>query len=89
MKIIGDRLLVRQLPQEDRVGAIYLAQAHKPEQFMHEVVAVGTGVKEEIHPGDQIFLDQYRLTDRTEAGENLWIVKTEACCLILSNSPSS
>ncbi len=87
MKIIGDRLLVKQLPQEDRIGSIHLAQAHRPEQFMHEVVAVGSGVTDDIKPGDRIFLDQYRLTDRTSAGENLWIVSIEACCLLLPSTP--
>ena len=83
MKIIGERLLVKQLPQEDRIGSIHLAQAHRPEQFMHEVVAVGSGVTDDIQPGDRIFLDQYRLTDRTDAGDGRWIVSIEACCLVL------
>jgi len=85
MSILGDRLLVRQFPQDERIGSFYYAQAHVPEQFMHEVVAVGSGVKEDIKPGDRVFLDQYRLTDRTDAGANHWIVRTEACCLVLSN----
>ena len=83
MKIIGDRLLVRQFPRDEKVGNIFYPQSYIPEQFMHEVVAVGSGVKDDIKPGDRVFLDQYRLSDRTDAGENQWIVRTDACCLIL------
>ncbi len=83
-RIIGNRLLLRQLSRDEKIGSLYYAQAHTPEQFMHEVVAVGSGVKDDIKPGDRVFLDQYRLTDRTDAGQNRWIVATEACCLLLS-----
>ncbi len=89
MTILGDRLLLKQLAPDIKVGSIYYAQSHIPEQFMHEVVAVGSGCKEDIKPGDRVFLDQYRLTDRTDAGEGLWIVRTEACCLVLSQTPAA
>jgi co-chaperonin GroES (HSP10) len=84
VKVLGDRLLVRQLVRDTRVGHFYYAPGFTPEQFLHEVVSVGSKVRDEIKPGDRVFLDQYRLTDRTQAGDDLWIVRVEACCLVLS-----
>ena len=87
MKILGNRLLVRQLPTEAKSGPIFLPDGVRPEQFLHEVVAVGSKVTEELVPGDLVFLSQYDLTDRTEAGENLWIIPIKSACLAVTNQP--
>lgn len=94
IKLLGNRLQVRRLPQDDRASEhVFYSPRHKPEQMMHEVVAVGTGhklkngtfVQIPVKPGDRIFLDQYRLNDRTDAGEDTWIVNLDACSLVVES----
>ena len=43
-KLLGHRVQVKPLPQDEKAsGSIFYAPGHKPEQQIHEVIAVGTG----------------------------------------------
>lgn len=90
MKILGNRVLLKTLTQETHSpGGIEIPLAHRPEQQIHEVVAVGNGrrlksgerLPIELAPGDRVLLDQYSLNDRTQAGDGLWIVNVDACSI--------
>ena len=90
MKVLGDRVLVRMLPPDEKAGThIYYAPQHRPEQQIHVVVAVGTGRKLKngttvdipLRAGDRVLLDQYALNERTQAGEDLWIIPFKALSL--------
>lgn len=54
MKVLGNKVLVRQDPAEDRVGSLYVPQGKENFPTMATVVYVGVGVKENIKVGDRV-----------------------------------
>jgi chaperonin GroES len=89
-QLLGNRILVKQMPRDAVTpGGIHLAEAHKPEQFLHLVLAVGPGrrLKDgsrapiDIVPGEHIMLDQFALQDRTDVGDGCWIVDANSACI--------
>lgn len=92
LQLLGNRLQVRPLAKDEKASeSIYYAPQHTPEQQVCEVVSVGTGrklkngtiVEIPVKPGDRVLIDQYSLTDRTDAGDGTWIVRLEACSLVV------
>jgi len=92
LSLLGNRIQVRPLPQDEKAsGSIFYAPQHKPEQQIHEVIAVGSGrrlkngtiVEMPVKAGDHVLLDQYSLQSRTDAGEGTWIVDFDSCSLVI------
>jgi len=92
LSLLGNRIQVRPLPQDEKAsGSIFYAPQHKPEQQIHEVIAVGSGrrlkngtiVEMPVKAGDHVLLDQYSLQSRTDAGEGTWIVDLDSCSLVI------
>lgn len=91
-KLLGNRIQIKPLPRDEKAGEhVFYAPQHKPEQMIHEVLAVGTGrklkngtiVEIPVKVGDHILLDQYALNDRTDAGDGSWIVSMDSCSLVV------
>lgn len=77
MKILGDRVLLEQLPPERQTaGGLMIPPQYFAEQQVHRVLELGTKVTEPLSIGDLVLLDQYTINNRTAAGENRWIIAT-------------
>jgi chaperonin GroES len=64
---LGNRVLVRRLEQEEKMGGIILPNTAKKKQEQAEVIAIGTGKKDKsgkmipipVKIGDRILIDKY------------------------------
>lgn len=67
MRILGNRLLVRPVRRTKTASGLYLpADAkYQPDDWVFEVLAVGSKVKVELKPGDRVVLQNYRGQDFT------------------------
>ena len=85
VKPLGDRILVKRLEEEDKVGSIIVPDTAKEKSQKAEVVAVGEGKKTdegklvslEVKKGDQILIGKYAGTDIKIDGEEYIIMKQE------------
>lgn len=63
IKPLADRVLVKPAPAEERtLGGIIIPDSAKEKPLRGEVVAVGTGTKDEemiVKPGDQVLYGKY------------------------------
>jgi hypothetical protein len=82
IKLLGNRLLLQQLPPDKLEGPFILSPKYTPEQRLHRVLQVGPKVTTPLAPGQVVLLDQYTLQSRTQVDDsNLWIVNADDCCL--------
>lgn len=67
IKPLADRVLVKPAPAEERtLGGIIIPDSAKEKPLRGEVVAVGTGTKDEemiLKPGDQVLYGKYAGTE--------------------------
>ncbi|MEG0947845.1 MAG: co-chaperone GroES [Bacteroidales bacterium] len=67
IKPLADRVLVKPAPAEERtLGGIIIPDSAKEKPLKGEVVAVGTGTKDEdmiVKPGDQVLYGKYAGTE--------------------------
>lgn len=89
MKILGDRVLVQQLPSDKMSGPFHLASRYLNEQQIHRVLQLGTRCTAPLKLGDLVYLDQYSVNNRTfvepgPEGSSLWIVATQHLSLCVS-----
>ena len=76
---LGDRVLVKAAAAEEKtVGGIIIPDNAKEKPMRGEVIAVGTGTKEEpmvLQPGNQILFGKWAGTDFELEGEKYLIMK--------------
>ena len=85
VKPLGDRILVKRLEEEDKIGSIIVPDSAKEKSQKAEVVAVGEGIKTdegklvplEVKKGDKILIGKYAGTDIKIDGEEYIIMKQE------------
>ena len=85
VKPLGDRILVKRLEEEDKIGSIIVPDSAKEKSQKAEVVAVGEGIKTdegklvplEVKKGDKILIGKYAGTDIKIDGEECIIMKQE------------
>ena len=67
IKPLADRVLVKPAPAEERtLGGIIIPDSAKEKPLKGEVIAVGTGTKDEemvVKPGDQVLYGKYAGTE--------------------------
>jgi co-chaperonin GroES (HSP10) len=88
VKILGDRVLLQQLPRERKDGSFWLPEDRQPEQQVHRVLQLGTSCTVPLKLGDLVLVDQYSVNSRTfveegPAGSSLWILATEHLSLLV------
>ena len=85
VKPLGDRILVKRLEEEDKIGSIIVPDSAKEKSQKAEIVAVGEGIKTdegklvplEVKKGDKILIGKYAGTDIKIDGEEYIIMKQE------------
>jgi len=85
VKPLGDRILVKRLEEEDKVGSIIVPDTAKEKSQKAEVIAVGEGKKTdagklvslEVKKKDKILIGKYAGTDIKIDGEEYIIMKQE------------
>ena len=85
VKPLGDRILVKRLEEEDKIGSIIVPDAAKEKSQKAEIIAVGEGKKTdegklislEVKKGDKILIGKYAGTDIKIDGEEYIIMKQE------------
>ena len=93
VKPLGDRILVKRLEEEDKVGSIIVPDSAKEKSQKAEIVAVGEGIKTdegklvplEVKKGDKILIGKYAGTDIKIDGEEYIIMKQEDVMGIFKN----
>ena len=93
VKPLADRVLVKRLEEEDRIGSIIVPDTAKEKSQKAEVVAVGEGKKTdegklvplEVKKGDKILIGKYAGTDIKIDGEEYIIMKQEDVMGIFKN----
>ena len=88
-KILGDRVLLQQLPSDKMSGPFHLASRYINEQQIHRVLQLGTRCTAPLKLGDLVYLDQYSVNNRTyvepgPAGSSIWIIDTDHLSLAVS-----
>lgn len=84
---LDDRVLVKPLEQEEKVGAIYIPDTAKEKSSMGEIVAVGTDeeLKELIKVGDKVIYGKYAGEEIKMDGEkHLLISRTDLLAKVIS-----
>jgi chaperonin GroES len=90
---LGDRVIIKALPQEDKTkGGIILPDTAKEKPQQGEVVAVGSGrilengtkVTMEVKAGDKVLYGKYSGTEIKIEGEEYLIVKESEILGIIS-----
>ena len=82
---LGDRILVKRLEEDDKIGSIIVPDSVKEKSQKAEVIAVGEGKKTdegklislEVRKGDKILIGKYAGTDIKIDGEECIIMKQE------------
>ena len=85
VKPLGDRILVKRLEEEDKIGSIIVPDSAKEKSQKAEIVAVGEGIKTdegklvplEVKKGDKILIGKYAGTYIKIDGEECIIMKQE------------
>jgi len=93
VKPLGDRILVKRLEEEDKIGSIIVPDSAKEKSQKAEIVAVGEGKKTdegklvslEVKKGDKILIGKYAGTDIKIDGEEYIIMKQEDVTGIFKN----
>ena len=93
VKPLGDRILVKRLEDEDKVGSIIVPDTAKEKSQKAEIVDVGEGIKTdegklvplEVKKGDKILIGKYAGTDIKIDGEEYIIMKQEDVMGIFKN----
>ena len=93
VKPLGDRILVKRLEEDDKVGSIIVPDSAKEKSQKAEIVAVGEGIKTdegklvplEVKKGDKILIGKYAGTDIKIDGEEYIIMKQEDVMGIFKN----
>jgi len=93
VKPLGDRILVKRLEEEDKIGSIIVPDSAKEKSQKAEIVAVGEGIKTdegklvplEVKKGDKILIGKYAGTDIKIDGEEYIIMKQEDVMGIFKN----
>ena len=93
VKPLADRILVKRLEEEDKIGSIIVPDSAKEKSQKAEVVAVGEGKKTdegklislEVKKGDKILIGKYAGTDIKIDGEEYIIMKQEDVMGIFKN----
>lgn len=79
IKPLADRVLVKPAPAEERtLGGIIIPDSAKEKPLRGEVVAVGTGTKDEdmvVKPGDQVLYGKYAGTELELDGATYLIMR--------------
>ncbi|MGL4293481.1 MAG: co-chaperone GroES [Bacteroidales bacterium] len=79
IKPLADRVLVKPAPAEERtLGGIIIPDSAKEKPLTGEVVAVGTGTKDEemvVKPGDQVLYGKYAGTELDLEGATYLIMR--------------
>jgi chaperonin GroES len=76
---LDDRLLVKPIEQEEKVGSIIIPDTAKEKPMTGEVVAVGTDedLKKILKKGDKVIFGKYAGEEIKIAGETHLIVKRD------------
>lgn len=74
MRILGQRVLLEQLPDVKMHGSYWLAEKYIPEQQVHRVLQIGEKVEPGLCVGDLVLLDQYSIGNRTYVDGRRWII---------------
>lgn len=86
-KLLLDRILVRVEPAEEKnAGGLYMGKAEQPATLKGEVIAVGTGKRDEpmeVDEGDVIMFGAYNGTPVVVNGETLIVLRQSEVLLIL------
>ena len=93
VKPLGDRILVKRLEEDDKIGSIIVPDSVKEKSQKAEVIAVGEGKKTdegklislEVKKGDKILIGKYAGTDIKIDGEECIIMKQEDVMGIFKN----
>ena len=93
VKPLGDRILVKRLEEEDKIGSIIVPDSAKEKSQKAEIVAVGEGIKTdegklvplEVKKGDKILIGKYAGRDIKIDGEEYIIMKQEDVMGIFKN----
>ena len=91
VKPLSDRVIVRALEAEDRVGSIIIPDTVKEKPQQGEVVAVGPGKRREdgsrdkmsVKKGDRVLYGKWSGTEITLDGEDLLIVSESDILAVL------
>ncbi|MFH1905094.1 MAG: co-chaperone GroES [bacterium] len=93
VKPLADRILVKRLEEEDKIGSIIVPDTAKEKSQKAEVIAVGEGrrtdegklVSLEVKKGDKLLIGKYAGTDIKIDGEEYIIMKQEDVMGIFRN----
>ena len=93
VKPLADRILVKRLEEEDKIGSIIVPDSAKEKSEKAEIIAVGEGKKTdegklislEVKKGDRILIGKYAGTDIKIDGEEYIIMKQEDVMGIFKN----
>ncbi|MBU0478253.1 MAG: co-chaperone GroES [bacterium] len=93
VKPLADRILVKRLEEEDKIGSIIVPDTAKEKSQKAEVIAVGEGrrtdegklVSLEVKKGDKLLIGKYAGTDIKIDGEEYIIMKQEDVMGIFKN----
>ena len=93
VKPLGDRILVKRLEEDDKIGSIIVPDSAKEKSQKAEVIAVGERKKTdegklislEVRKGDKILIGKYAGTDIKIDGEDYIIMKQEDVMGIFKN----
>ena len=93
VKPLGDRILVKRLEEDEKVGSIIVPDAAKEKSQKAEVIAVGEGKKTdegkpvplEVKKGDKILIGKYAGTDIKIDSEEYIIMKQEDVMGVFKN----
>ena len=78
LKPLGDRILVKSLPAEEKVGGIYIPDTAQEKPQKGKVVAIGPGNKENpitLKVGEEILYGKYSGTEIKYEGNEYLIMR--------------
>ncbi len=78
IKPLADRVLVKSAEAEEKIGGIIIPDTAKEKPLKGEVVAVGSGSKDEemvLHVGDKVLYGKYAGTEIELDGEKYLIMR--------------
>ena len=91
---LHDRVLVRRIPTDDKIGRIHIPASAKEKHIEAEIMAVGTGKTDEkgkVHPvdvivGDRVLFGKYSGTEIKLNGEDHLILREDEILGIVKNT---
>ena len=84
---LADRVLVRPMPAEQKVGGIIIPDTAKEKPLQGTVVAVGGGTKDEemvLKAGDQVLYGKYAGTELEHEGVKYLIMRQSDVVAVLA-----